>query len=269
VAPGPVPEPADKPVRPIIALPRPPFRRVVGKAFVDDAEQPIPSLRILRQAKNAITDVQAWYENNGLRSRSVAIDAALSASLEERGIPLEIAGAKAARVLQYDDHEIVFYDASEQRGRYLLVQRGEELFGPFDFAAYRDPPKSQDEFTAMETRWAVVREGVLLVSHAHATYAKSSHGHNAYVTALSLAEGALRWRSQALVSNAQECLLLNTALICGYGFTDESDQLFLLRASDGEVMQRLKVDSGPEQIVLKDKEIHVRTYDTDYVLGYR
>jgi hypothetical protein len=268
-APPPVVEQSVAPERPVIALPRPPFRRVVGKAFADDPEARLPTLRIVRQTKNQITDLDAWYERNDLKSRSVPVDAALSSILSEHGVPLEISGAKATRVLQHEDHEIIFYDSAEQRGRYLVVRRGEQISGPFDFAAYREPPKSKDSFTAMDTLWAEAREDTLFVSHAHATYAASSHGDNAYVTALSLPEGALRWRSKALVSNSRECLLLELALVCGYGFTDESDNVFVLRASDGEIVQRLKVDSGPEQFVLKDGSIHLRTYDTDYVLGIR
>ena len=66
---------------------------------------------------------------------------------------------------------------------------------------------------------------VLYVSHAHSTYAKSSKGYNAYISAIDLKTGQLLWHSQPLVSNAYDFLVKGDAIIAGYGFTAENDYL--------------------------------------------
>jgi hypothetical protein len=172
-------------------------------------------------------------------------------------------------VLVHPDHTIVLYDGPEQRGRTLVVLRDGALSGPFDFEAYREPPQGEGEFTVMETRWAQAIGDTLFVSHAHRTYARSSGGHNAYVSALSLSDGTLLWRTQPLVSNAEECVFSEGNLLCGYGFTAEPDFLYLLDARTGQVIQKVKLASGPEHLYLRGDDVFVRAYDTDYVFELR
>jgi hypothetical protein len=75
----------------------------------------------------------------------------------------------------------------------------------------------------------------------------------------------VRWRSPSLVSNAENFLVIGDDLIAGYGFTAEPDYLYRLRRSDGRVLGRVKLKSGPEHIVEKDGLLYVRCYNTDAV----
>ena len=81
--------------------------------------------------------------------------------------------------------------------------------------------------------------GILYVETAHPTYAKSSYGRNAYVSAIDVKKRKLLWRSPALVANAAHFVLLNDTIVSGYGFTAEPDYLYALDRATGKVKGRL------------------------------
>lgn len=152
---------------------------------------------------------------------------------------------------------------------------GEVSFA-FDFSAFVAPPtaaKGAESLVSMDIRWAVVDGDRLYVNHAHPTYAASSRGVNAYITALRIPDGAMLWRSQPLVHNGHNFALVPTSedpatnqpiLITGYGFTAEADWMYLLDAETGAVLNKTKVLSGPEYIVPQGEIVYVRAYNRDY-----
>lgn len=249
--------------RVVVRLPRPPFAYQLEQTL-DVPEAPPPRLVEVAKSKISIVDEAGWFRANKLSPLGEELTQTARQELEQQGVPLSIEGARLARRLRHEDHEILLYDAPEQRGRYLLVLRADKRFGPFDFSSYRDAPNAPEAFTEAETLWAQAREGVLFVSHAHLTYAKSSAGQNAYLSALSLEDGQLLWRSQPLVANSRECALLSAHVVCGYGFTAEPDFLYLLSAANGLVVKKIPVKSGPEHILRSGNQLFVRTYDTGY-----
>jgi hypothetical protein len=103
--------------------------------------------------------------------------------------------------------------------------------------------------------------GRLFVETAHSTYAKSSYGLNAYLSAVDLKTKRLRWRSPALVANAGNFVLLNTTIVSGYGFTAEPDYLYAIDRGTGRVKGRLLLPSSPERIARHGDVLTVDTYD--------
>jgi hypothetical protein len=132
----------------------------------------------------------------------------------------------------------------------------------FDFRAWRSLPA--DEPTEMDVRWADVSNEILYVSLSHFTYAKTTKGKNAYIAAITIPGGEVRWLSNALVSNSANFLIRDGVIATGYGFTAEPDFVYLLDAGSGEILQTAKVKSGPEWFGFKNGTLHVRCYDTDY-----
>lgn len=141
------------------------------------------------------------------------------------------------------------------------------LLGPkytFDFKNYVWPPRNrpgEKEFVYEELVWAREANGVLYVQNGHPTYARSSYGQNAYVTAFDATTKKRLWRSKALVANAQTFAVTPRYLITGYGFTAEPDWLYLLDRRTGGVVERLSLPSGPEKITRSGQNFRVRTYD--------
>ena len=59
---------------------------------------------------------------------------------------------------------------------------------------------------------------MLYVQNGHLTYAKSSYGQNAYITAIDAQTKRRLWRSKALVANAQTFAVTPDYLLTGYGY---------------------------------------------------
>lgn len=167
-----------------------------------------------------------------------------------------------------------FYGRDGASSRILLGGFGSGP-GPhygFDFQRYVWPPRikrGEREFVYEELVWAREANGVLYVSNGHLTYAASSYGQNAYVTAIDPDTGRRLWRSKALVSNARTFVVTPRHLVTGYGFTAEPDWLYLLDRRTGRVVERLALPSAPEQITRSGKNLIVRTYDHVLTVGLR
>ena len=133
-----------------------------------------------------------------------------------------------------------------------------------DFKNYVWPPRNRPgerEFVYEELVWAREANGVLYVQNGHLTYARSSYGQNAYVTAFDAKTKRRLWRSKALVANAQTFAVTPDYLITGYGFTAEPDWLYLLDRRTGRVVERLACRARPRRSPAAADGFIVRTYD--------
>jgi len=134
-----------------------------------------------------------------------------------------------------------------------------------DFRNYARPPRivpGDREFVYEQVVWAKeAGTGILYVETAHSTYAKSSYGLNAYLNAIDLKTKKLRWRSPALVANADNFVLLDGLIVSGYGFTAEPDYLYAIHCATGRVAARVLLPTGPERIVRHGNVLTVDTYD--------
>lgn len=243
-------------------LDAPPFVATVVDAVPVPDPGPTPRLVRVSEARNKITDQAEWFTRNGLAPLG------FGATDAPAHVPAPYVTDALSFGISHADHTVLAFG-----GRHLIVLDHDGKVASFlDFESYvrgpHDVPADAD-FTEQEITWAVVREGVLYVSHAHRTYAKSSGGLNAYVTALDLATGRLRWRSAPLVANAGNFIIHAGYLVTGYGFTAEPDWLYVLNSATGAIVSRTKVRSGPEAIIEKDNRLYVRTYDMDYVFEFR
>ncbi|MCU0755231.1 MAG: serine/threonine protein kinase [Xanthomonadales bacterium] len=185
-------------------------------------------------------------------------------------VPEQIEGVKLLKVIDSGEAILSLYGPDFSSATRLLAQHpdtGAVLYA-LNFAAWVQAPQRIDadrDFVNQQIVWAQQLDGVLYVSHGHNTYARSSYGHNAYVSALDIHAGfSVHWHSPAQVSNAGNFLILGDHLISGYGFTAEPDFLYVLDRQTGTVLQRTPLKSGPDYILANDRALHVRTYDTDY-----
>jgi hypothetical protein len=151
-------------------------------------------------------------------------------------------------------------------GRYLAVVAGEKAQKIFDLDPLRHPPDPNPqwkEFAEEDVTFAQVKDGVVYVCNGGGSYAKEVHGKKGFLTALDLASGETLWRSEPLVCNAT-FVLAGDYIVSGYGFTAEPDFVFLVRRADGKTVQRVPVDSGPDEITLTGDQLHVETYGHRY-----
>jgi hypothetical protein len=180
-------------------------------------------------------------------------------SCELTNVPDSVRGLPLQRTICPGGPPFAFYGQDGASSRILNSPRYE-----LDFKKYVWPPRNrpgEKEFVYEELVWAREANGVLYVQNAHLTYARSSYGQNAYITAIDAQTNRRLWRSRALVANAQTFAVTPYYLLTGYGFTAEPDWLYLLDRRTGRVLERLSLPSAPEKITHSGKRFLVRTYD--------
>jgi hypothetical protein len=201
-------------------------------------------------------------------SRKISPGLGADLSCHVFGVPKTVRGLPLQRALCPGGTRFALYGKDGASERILLGLNNYEL----DFKNYVWPPRirpGEREFVYEEVVWAREANGVLYVENAHLTYARSSYGQNAYITAIDVKTGRRLWRSKALVANARNFAVAGDYLVTGYGFTAETDWLYLLDRRSGRVVERLPLPSGPERIAKSGKLIRVRTYDHVVVVKLR
>jgi outer membrane protein assembly factor BamB len=147
-------------------------------------------------------------------------------------------------------------------GRFLALVKGDTTERVFDLEAFRHPPKANPqwkEFATQELTYAQERDGVLYLCNGGGSYAKEVFGKKGFMSALDATTGKLLWRSAPLMCNSTFAIT-GDHIVTGYGFTAEPDFIFLMRRSDGGVVQKIPVDTGPDTIAIDGNRVHVETY---------
>ena len=111
--------------------------------------------------------------------------------------------------------------------------------------------------------FAKIKDGILYVSTGHKGYTIDNPS-TGYITAINLGNGEVLWKSAPQVSNAYNFEIIGDVIICGYGFTDEDDFLYVLNRTNGQVMEQIPLKSMAEYIVAKGSTLYVRTYNRNY-----
>lgn len=259
----------------MFVLPAPEFKRERAATRAGRARLVIASSRA-----NDITDTEEWFKKNKLTLSSyevtnTPVDASGGGSSSAplpSNVPRRYAGNMLTRAMPQNASTLLVYGQNYAEGRYLVSMNpatGVFRYG-FDFVNYTYPPGitgREREFVYQNIDWAVEEGDVLYVAHSHATYARSSKGMNAYITAINTRSRRVVWRSAPLVSNASNFEVVGDFVVSGYGFTNEPDFLYLLDKKTGEVVHQLPVKSGATYIIRKGDKIYVRAYNADFVIG--
>ncbi len=243
-------EASDRADIPVIHMENPSWAYFLAQGAVPDepAAAALKLVKLTEQA-NGITDTEQWFEKNHLDSS-----------------PAEPGGA--AGKADSDRYSCEILNGSNRWEAYS-IQVTDKVKGDsfiLDFSDYRfanDFKESDKDFAEQRIRYAQVEDGILYLSIGHLTYAETSP-HNAYVAAVDLAEKKLLWKSQPLVSNASQFVIVGDVILSGYGFTAEPDYLYQLDRKSGRVIAQLPIKSKADYLILKDQILYVRTYNMDY-----
>lgn len=257
----------------LVTLPAPQFDRQVPRPKFPPFS---PRLSIVSTKRNQITDEDAWFAANDLKLPLYRVTDTSSDRLMElpETVPTSYKGNLLIKAIRQAKTITLIYGKDYSGGRYLIAmepESGKFRYG-FDFINYAYAPDNDAkdrDFVFQNTDWAVEEGNTLYVSHSHLTYARSSKGMNAYITAIDTRSNRVLWRSPSLVSNANNFEVIGNLIVSGYGFTAEPDYLYLLDKKTGDVKQQLAVKSKADYIIHKDNKIYVRMYDTDLVINLK
>lgn len=256
----------------VFTLDAPPFRTDTAEP-VQSAPQEF-KLNMFSLQPNNVIDKDNWFESNQLPRPPEFLAPIQSSDTAYQNlhaaIPRSWQGKKLILAIPQRDRTLLLY--GEFYYNALLLASLNMSTGVFeyglDFKNYGYAPENipeDREFAHQYIHWASQVDDILYVSHGHNTYARSSKGMTGYVTAVNIKDNRVLWSSPALISNANNFEIVDDYLITGYGFTEEPDFLYVLRRKTGDVIQKIRLKSGPDYIIRKNDDIYVRTYDTDYV----
>lgn len=257
-------------VQPVL-LPRPPFEGAI--APLDVWAEPLGLVEESSQ-RNEITDDAAWFERHGFRLPTLTPPnpfRGLKGDLP-RDVPTKWYDLMLVRAIESPDALFLFFGNhfGDAHVMFSLDPGTYEVRQAWDFSNYSFAPENVPDdlgFVFQSLQWAWELDGTVYVSHFHRTYASSSMEMNGYITALDAETGELVWRTEPLVCNSQNFLLLGDVIVCGYGFTEEPDYVYQLNRHTGETIARTPTRTAPDYLFEKDGRLYVRCYDTDYVFG--
>jgi hypothetical protein len=129
-----------------------------------------------------------------------------------------------------------------------------------------DPLLSRpDQLEVQDIRYA---DGVLYFNEACQSYARNAGGKCSSLVAIEPLTQTVLWRTPPLVSN-NVFLVHQRYLITGHGFTDEPDFLFIVRRSDGKIMQKLPIPLAHEGLSIDPEGILSAFIEHDKILRFR
>ncbi|MBM4358782.1 MAG: PQQ-binding-like beta-propeller repeat protein [Deltaproteobacteria bacterium] len=254
-----------------IELAEPPFAAYVRAGLTPVGGAP-PRFKKLSVRPNKVTDDAEWFERNELTPPGFRGSSEDAPNPPPAGIPAKVGTDYTLWGQTGSDRNALVLGPNWLGGTSVaIVGAPDEAVVKFDFSQWSGlslAAAGQEQFAEQRVRWAEVHGDVLYVATGHPTYARSSGGKNAFVSALDRRTGELLWQSAPLVSNADNFLLIGDFIVTGYGFTAEPDALFALDRATGKTVARTPLPSGPSHLVLKDGTLYVRTYDRDLTFRF-
>lgn len=232
-------------------LRRPPMQHTVERPVRLPAPLTPPRLALRGRTANKVVDTDEWYARHGLRLPL------MGPALDQipAHIPTKLHGQFLSHAIDHGSHRVLVYG-----GRMVVpVAADGAVIGVFDLESFA-------ETRGQQVKWAMLAAGALLVMNANPLYARDSNNENAHITAIDPSDGSLMWRSQPLVGNGQNFLVVGSHVITGYGFTAEPDYLYALSLATGEVETKLALTTSPEVILQKQGLLQIRGYDADFVV---
>jgi hypothetical protein len=228
------------------------------------------TLKFSSKKENQIIDDEDWFIDNQISLPTYTV---YNEFRNIRGnlptsIPIKYNDYIITDGFKYNTYNIFFYGVNFGEKRFAIItdKKNTKIEHFLDFDNFNSAPKTlegDENYVFQSIKWSIIENNVLFISHGHSTYAKSTFGKNAYISAIDLETYEIIWTTEPLTCNST-FIIVNNSIICGYGFTAETDYIFVLDKNTGSRIQKIKIDKGPSYIIQKENKILARTYDQDY-----
>lgn len=224
-----------------------------GHTLKRDMSRKQIKLQQVSRRSNQIIDDDDWYINNNLTRREQRIET-----------PMNIFGPRYS----YKTGGYLVTTYGENFGHTLKVvitdEQQETLYAAYDFAKYEFSPKTTLMGNYQRVDDFVIEGNVLYVAHGTNGYSDGAGYQTGYITAFNMEKQEIIWTTQPLTCNSH-FTIYNNSIICGYGFTSEPDNLFVLDKYSGQRVQKISMKKMVNDVVVRDGLAYVRTYSFDYV----
>jgi hypothetical protein len=232
------------------AMPAPDF---TGHVLKLDKSRKQVKLKQLSCKQNGITDDDDWFFNNDLVRR------------EER---VELPMGQFAPRFRYRTGGYLITTYGENWGNTLKVTITDEaqqtLYAAYDFESYKFSPKTTLMGNTQSLDDFIIEGNILYFSFGTNSYSDGAGYQTGYIAAFDMEKQELIWVSQPLTCNSHFAVVDNS-ITCGYGFTSEPDNLFILDKYSGQRIQKLTLKKMALEVVPKNGYLYVRTYSYDYL----
>lgn len=244
----------------------PPFSYYIATDVQKKEVQPL-ELNMRSSKTNNITDDDDWFIKNNLSLNNYQVPNPYRCL--EGNLPSEIDSIWNDLIITsafYDESYIYCtYGANFAEGYILKIydMKSLKLAYFLDFSNYNHLPDllNYDEFMQQQINWAIIKNNILYFSIGHNPVGTF----DAYITAINLSDMSIVWRTDPLVCNANNFLIVDDVIFCGYGFTGEPDFLYQINRSTGEILDKIQLKTMASYIINNNSSLFVRTYNTDYV----
>ncbi len=245
-------------------VPAPPWRHTLVRE-VTVATTPPPQL-IPSSTGRQSADEAEWFRRHDLRLPEYEVPNPMRGS--PGNVPPTIAPSFGAQLLvqaiAHPDHTILIYGPNYSGGRFVVVLDATGRRIAFlDFDAYRVAPDRADP---QHVVWAEVQAGVLYISHHGA---RTDAAMTAYLTAVDVTTGALRWRSDPGVASAANFAIHGGHIVSGYGTDAGPASVLVLDRRTGRIVARAPLASAPEYLFVQASKLLVRGLSTDHEFELR
>lgn len=213
------------------------------------------SLKLFSKEKS----VDDWYKKYGLTSNS--------SSIIGPPYPESTKFGKIAYAKKYDDCVILVYAIQQ----FINLEKSivhhkitllvcDTLLNEVKFA-YDMEQLFPEEFNVLQ--YEMIGDYLYFNSTTN-TYDSLSNYNTAYLICFDVKQGKIVWVTPPLTSN-HGFVVYKDVIFCGFGFTNEDNFLFVVNRYTGKITQKIKLDSDPDKIIVKDKKLYVHTDNFDYI----
>lgn len=231
-------------------MPTPDF---TGHVLKLDKKRKHVKLNKLSCKENAITDDDQWVWNNDLTLR------------EER---IELPMGQYAPRFRYRTGGYLITSYGENWGNTRQITITDEaqqtLYAALDFEGWKFSPKTTLMGNTQSLDDFIIEGNILYVAYGTNGYSDGAGYQTGYITAIDLEKMEIIWTTEPMTCNSHFAIVGNS-IICGYGFTSEPDNLFIVDKYSGQRIQKIPMKKMVTEVVPKNNYLYVRTYSYDYL----
>ena len=163
----------------------------------------------------------------------------------------------------YADDEDAGYEYTRLR---VYPTQTDGIICEYDFNLLSNGPDNNDGICtdrSLFIRYEKIVGDILYVELSHFGYAYEEPK-TGYIVAIDLNTNDILFKTEPLTANAGNFQVVDDTIICGYGFTEEDDYLYLLDRFTGERVDSIPLKSAASQMEVRDNTLYVATYNTAY-----